>query len=82
MLNSLVEIEESKERKMSDDAFRPKKQAHHQESGRRLSKQIIVFGDGEECVQITDETNYYKSRPQNQLETQQRQQSRSGSVQQ
>ena len=60
MLNSLVEIEESKDRRMSDEAFKPKKTTANQETGRRLSKQLIVFGDGEECVQITDETNYYK----------------------
>ncbi len=72
MRNSLTDLEECKERHSSDDAFRPKKTTTHQETGRRLSKQLIVFGDGEECVQITDDSNYYKTRTQNQIETQQR----------
>ena len=73
MLNSLIEIEESKEPRISDDAFKPKKTPVKQDQGRRLSKQIIVFGDGEECEQTVDDSNYYKTRPQNQVETQQRQ---------
>ena len=81
MLNSLVEIEESKEPRISDDPFKPKKAQTKQEQGRRLSKQLIVFGDGEECEQTVDDTNYYKQRPQNQIETQQRQ-SRFGPTQQ
>lgn len=32
-----------------------------------------MFGDGEECEQTVDESDYYKTRPQNQVENQQRQ---------
>lgn len=32
-----------------------------------------MFGDGEECEQTVDESDYYKTRPHNQVEKQQRQ---------
>ena len=50
MLNSLVGLEEEKNEIYSEDAYRPaKREMSPVADGRRVSKQIVVFEDGDQC---------------------------------
>jgi hypothetical protein len=49
MLNSLVGLEEEKNEIYSEDAYRPKREMSPVADGRRVSKQIVVFEDGNKC---------------------------------